>query len=81
MEHILTGESVPAEKKTSVISTAGASLGDLLNMAFMSTSVVRGRGCGVVVATGKTTEIGKISKALSKPNERYVFWHGKLQIC
>lgn len=35
------------------------------NMAFQSTTVVRGRAMGCVVNTGKTTEIGRISAAIA----------------
>lgn len=34
-------------------------------MAFMSTSVVKGHGKGIVVKTGLDTEIGKISTAIT----------------
>jgi Ca2+-transporting ATPase len=40
-------------------------IGDRHNMAFQSTTVARGRGVGVVVNTGRTTEIGRISAAIA----------------
>lgn len=63
-EAILTGESVAAEKQTDPVS-ADAALGDRACMAFSGTTVTRGQGKGVVVATAGTTEIGRISGLLS----------------
>jgi len=60
-EAILTGESVPVEKHTSPVSEE-ASLGDRSCMAFSGTLVTSGQGKGVVVATGSTTEIGRINE-------------------
>jgi Ca2+-transporting ATPase len=63
-ESALTGESVPVAKHDEVIDTAGHHLSDLDNMAFKSTLVTRGRGSGVVVATGRATEIGRVADLL-----------------
>jgi len=64
-EAILTGESVPVEKSTTPVS-ADAALGDRLCMAYSGTLVTAGQGRGVVVATGASTEIGRISGMLSQ---------------
>ena len=64
-EAILTGESVPVDKSIAAVS-ADAPLGDRKSMLFSGTMVVAGAGRGVVVATGKCTEIGLISGMLSK---------------
>jgi magnesium-transporting ATPase (P-type) len=59
-EAVLTGESVAAEKREDPVAP-DAPLGDRLCMAFSGTLVAAGRGVGVAVATGKDTEIGRIS--------------------
>lgn len=64
-EAILTGESVPVDKATKPVA-AGAPLGDRSSMAFSGTLVAAGAGRGVVVATGAATEIGRISRILSR---------------
>lgn len=64
-ESILTGESVPVEKNTHLV-TADTVLGDRSCMSFSGTLVTNGQGKGVVVATGKHTEIGHISGLLSE---------------
>ncbi len=68
-ESSLTGESVAAEKLTASVS-AGAPIGDRRNMAYAGTSVVYGRGSAVVVATGMTTEFGKIAGMLAEVEKR-----------
>ncbi|MEG1254792.1 cation-translocating P-type ATPase [Clostridium sp.] len=66
-ESALTGESVPVDKNANlVIQDEKVSLGDKKNMAFMSTLATYGRGIGVAVATGMSTEIGKIAKMLDE---------------
>jgi len=69
-ESAFTGESVPAEKNSNVLnSTENIPIGDQLNMAFMSTLVTYGRGIGVVINTGMSTEIGKIADLLNKEDD------------
>jgi len=67
-EAILTGESVPVEKRIEPVSE-GASLGDRSCMAFSGTLVTSGQGKGVAVTTGTATEIGRISGLLSTVEE------------
>ncbi len=64
-EAILTGESVPVEKHTEPVHF-DAQLGDRSCIAFSGTLVTSGQGKGVVVATGASTEIGRISGLLSE---------------
>jgi magnesium-transporting ATPase (P-type) len=62
----LTGESVPVRKDSCAIDAAGRlPLGDQVNMVFMNTAVVAGRGRAVVVATGMATEMGKIAREVA----------------
>ena len=63
-ESLLTGESSPAEKNTAVLEQAGLAVGDRHNMGYRGTTVTRGRGQGLVVATGPETEIGAIAELL-----------------
>jgi len=61
-EATLTGESLPVTKKTDAIREEGLTPGDQVNMAFMGTVVVNGRGRGLVTATGVHTLLGQIAE-------------------
>jgi magnesium-transporting ATPase (P-type) len=63
-EAILTGESVPVDKRTAPVD-AEVALGDRSSMLFSGTLVAAGTGRGVVVATGATTQIGRIGGMLA----------------
>ena len=60
-EAALTGESMPVLKSTEPIVRPNLSPGQQSGMCFNATFVTRGRGQGVVVSTGKQTELGKIA--------------------
>ena len=69
-ESALTGESVPSSKDSKALLPLGqTALGDMSNMAFMSTLVTYGRGVGVVTSTAMETEIGKIAKILDEDSD------------
>ncbi|WP_397334184.1 cation-translocating P-type ATPase [Paenibacillus macerans] len=79
-ESALTGESVPADKNADDIHEAPKmAVGDLTNMAFMSTLVTYGRGEGVVVATAMDTEMGKIAKILDEDTRELTPLQKKLE--
>ncbi|KAH6605261.1 cation transporting ATPase [Trichoderma cornu-damae] len=63
-ESLLTGESLPVSKNPKAILDHGTGPGDRLNVVYSSTTITKGRGRGVVFATGMYTEIGLIASAL-----------------
>ncbi|KAG0202257.1 P-type ATPase [Mortierella sp. GBA30] len=88
IESILTGESVAVSKDPKEIKTLTRKLplGDCKGNAFMSTVVAKGRGKGIVVRTGRLTEMGKISAAITghtkalTPVQRKLALLGKLLV-
>ncbi|MEE9323310.1 MAG: calcium-translocating P-type ATPase, SERCA-type [Candidatus Aenigmarchaeota archaeon] len=66
-EAILTGESAPVSKDSGILKNVP--LADRKNLAYTGTLVTYGRGIGVVVETGMTTEIGKIAEVVQKEEE------------
>jgi Ca2+-transporting ATPase len=65
-EAALTGESTPVLKSVEPVHGDDVPLGDRLDMAYMNSTVTRGRGEMVVTATGMSTEVGQISRMLSR---------------
>jgi P-type Ca2+ transporter type 2C len=66
---VLTGESMPEEGRTEP-DAPGAPLTVRRSIAYSGTSVVGGRGEGVVVATGRATEFGRIASGLVSRERR-----------
>ncbi len=64
-EAALTGESVPVEKKTEPVKD-NASIGDRSCMAYAGTVVSFGQAHGLVVGTGRATEMGQIGKMVDE---------------
>ena len=64
-EASLTGESHSNTKNDSTLFQNNIPLAEQENMCFSGTTVISGHGTGIVVATGKQTEIGKIAKVLT----------------
>jgi P-type Ca2+ transporter type 2C len=67
-EASLTGESEPVLKDSATLA-APVALGDRVDMVFSGTAVARGRGRGVVTATGMDTEMGHVARLLGRTEE------------
>jgi Ca2+-transporting ATPase len=68
-ESLLTGESGAVNKRSDSELDPETPMADRINMLFSGTIVARGRGHGVVTATGLQTEIGHLAQALSSAEE------------
>ncbi|GBE42358.1 calcium-transporting ATPase 1 [bacterium BMS3Bbin10] len=64
-ESTLTGESLAVAKNVRPVA-AGEPLAERTPMAFKGTSITRGSGLGVVVATGMQSELGRISRLVEE---------------
>lgn len=67
-ESILTGESLPVEKETEILPE-DTPIQERKNIAYMGTSVVEGKGRGVVFVTGLNTYLGSIYKKYKEEKE------------
>jgi Ca2+-transporting ATPase len=82
-EASLTGESEPVAKHAAEAIDAETPLAERSTMVFNGTAVVRGRGVGLVVATGMDTEIGRIATLLGgedaapTPLQAQISWLGR----
>ncbi len=76
-EQTMTGETLPVDKiaENSIVDPetgdmaqeeANVKDGDRINLAFASTIVRKGRGRGIVIATGMATAVGRIAAASTK---------------
>ncbi|BAX91299.1 magnesium-translocating P-type ATPase [Mycobacterium shigaense] len=74
-ESILTGESTGSEKSPEPVA-AGAELADSVDLAFMGTIVSAGEGTGLVYATGKNAEFGRIAAGLDDKQPETDFQKG-----
>ena len=68
-EASLTGESEAAHKTASPLPAGEITLGDSVNMAYTGTHIVHGRGSGLVVATGRQTQLGRIAEMIGEAEE------------
>lgn len=70
-ESALTGESEPIDKFHNIIdSTKDIPLAERINMLYTGSSIVYGRGQGIVVSTGMETELGKIATAIYETSDK-----------
>ncbi|KPL23069.1 MAG: hypothetical protein AMJ93_05600 [Anaerolineae bacterium SM23_84] len=60
-ESSLTGESVPVEKEADLKLLETTPLAERRNLVFSGTTVIRGRGTALVVATGMASELGRVA--------------------
>ncbi|ORW90170.1 magnesium-transporting ATPase [Mycobacterium sp. IEC1808] len=74
-ESILTGESTGSEKSP-LPTPPGAALAESADLAFMGTIVSAGEGVGVVYATGKDAEFGRIAAGLDQRQPETDFQFG-----
>ncbi len=68
-ESFLTGESLASEKNTKVSLRDDLPVTDRHNTAFAGSTVISGRGAGVVIETGIQTEVGKIAKSITSTKD------------
>ena len=64
-ESALTGESVPVQKSSDALK-GNLIIQEQKNMLFLGTNITNGKCTGIVVSTGKNTEIGKIALSLNE---------------
>ncbi len=64
-ESFLTGESLPSKKKTVDLEKEIA-VPERINIAFAGATVLTGRGRGIVVETGISTQVGKIAQNVAE---------------
>jgi Ca2+-transporting ATPase len=63
-ESAMTGESATVAKSVDTLTDAQLPMADRANQVFKGTLVTKGRGRGLVVATGMETELGRIAGLL-----------------
>jgi len=64
-ESILSGESVPVPKIQHALLKETKEVFEAKNIAFAGTSIISGKAEGIVIATGKETVFGEITKLVS----------------
>lgn len=67
-ESMLTGESLPVQKNAESIKEE-AILSERSNMLFKGTHISKGKGYGIVIATGMQTEMGRLMSHLTEEKQ------------
>ncbi|MFN3599305.1 MAG: cation-translocating P-type ATPase [Aquificaceae bacterium] len=65
-EALLTGESLPVEKDANLTLPEDTPLHSRFNCLYKGTVLLRGKAIGVVFATGKNTELGRIAQRVQE---------------
>ena len=79
-EASLTGESIPVAKDARAILPESATLADRVTMLFVGTTIIRGKGRAVVVATGNDTELGLLQALIHGATPRKTPLEKKLDV-
>lgn len=72
-ESILTGESVSVKKVATALDHPTHELYNALNIGFSGTTVVSGKGEGIVIAIGKETVMGNVARLTTETRKESVF--------
>ncbi len=72
-DSILTGESFPVKKSSSIIKEKTDLPQHLSNIVFMGTSISSGESYAIVIATGRDTFFGKTASLITKNQEETSF--------
>ena len=64
-ESALTGESIPVQKSADLLKE-NLIIQEQKNMLFLGTNITNGKCTGIVVSTGKNSELGKIALSLNE---------------
>jgi P-type Mg2+ transporter len=68
-ESILTGESITVYKTEAALDKPATAMHEAINLGFSGTDVVNGTAKALVVATGKNTALGRISKLATETHK------------
>ena len=72
-ESVLSGESIPLSKITISLPKVANEVFEAKNIAFAGTSIISGRGKGIVIGTGRKTVLGEITKLVSSITRESVY--------
>jgi Mg2+-importing ATPase len=76
VEATLTGEALPVHKTTAPVHAPAGMPHELVNVAFMGTSIATGDGEGAVIATGGATFLGRTAGRLAERQPDTEFQRG-----